>query len=100
MQWILSVFAMAFNRLFGLTGHVWGQRFFSNVLVNFLAYLRAFIYIDENPVTACLVKDARDWPFGGLWHNRTGRYDIVGPPEQYMRVACPAHWPLLLMKLE
>src|SRR5512145_2652656 len=32
MQWILSVFAMAFNRLLGLTGHVWGCRFFSRIL--------------------------------------------------------------------
>jgi REP element-mobilizing transposase RayT len=29
MQWILSVFAMRFNRTHRLTGRVWGERFFS-----------------------------------------------------------------------
>src|SRR5512133_313133 len=25
MRWILSVFAMAYNKIMGLTGHVWGE---------------------------------------------------------------------------
>lgn len=32
MQWILSVFAMAYNKKYGLTGHVWGERFFSRIV--------------------------------------------------------------------
>lgn len=32
MQWILGVFAMAYNRMHGFTGHVWGCRFFPSVI--------------------------------------------------------------------
>ena len=32
MQWIMSVFAMSYNRIHGLVGHVWGERFFSRIV--------------------------------------------------------------------
>ena len=32
MQWILSVFALKYNKMTGRTGHFWGDRFFSSVL--------------------------------------------------------------------
>lgn len=64
MQWILSVFAQAWNRRHGLTDRVWGPRFFSRVLEGLRDYLRTFLYIDRNPVKARLVNDPDDWPFG------------------------------------
>jgi putative transposase len=32
MRWILSVFAMTYDRVQGLTGHIWGCRFFSRII--------------------------------------------------------------------
>jgi len=42
MRWILSVFAMAYNRLLGLTGHVWGERFFSRIIEGFGDLIQVF----------------------------------------------------------
>jgi len=64
MQWALGVFAMRFNRHFGLTGHVWGERFFSRILEDMRAYLETFVYIDENPLEAGLVASVEDWRYG------------------------------------
>lgn len=76
MQWIMSVFAMAFNRIHGLVGHVWGERFFSRIVPCLTDYLQLFTYIDDNPVMAHQVENRRDWIHGGLWHHRTGRQDV------------------------
>jgi len=73
MQWILSVFAMAWNRHFGLKGHVWGERFFSRILETMAQYLQVFRYIDENPVRAQMVERLEDWPFGGPAFRRDGK---------------------------
>jgi putative transposase len=96
MQWIMSVFAMAFNRLFGLVGHVWGSRFFSCIVSGLKAFLKLFVYIDDNPVEANKVKNKRDWRYGGLWHHRAGIVDLC------MRIGCvqmlyfPEHTQLML----
>ena len=91
MQWIMSVFAMAWNRLHQLTGHVWGERFFSRVIEGLAEFLQVFGYIDENPVTAGLVDHEVEWPFGGLWHRRTGQRGIVEPATLLLAVLFPAH---------
>jgi putative transposase len=78
MQWILGVFAMSYNRRSKLVGHVWMARFISHILSSLKDYLRAFEYIDQNPVRAGLVLESREWEFGGLWHFIHGRADIVG----------------------
>jgi putative transposase len=91
MQWIMSVFAMEYNREFKLTGHVWGERFFSRIIKSFWEYLITFDYIDTNPVEACLVPFARDWRHGGLWHNRNGCRQILKNPPDYVILAFPSH---------
>jgi putative transposase len=96
MQWIMSVFAMAYNARCGLTGHVWGQRFFSKIIDSYREFLRTFGYIDGNPVAAMIVVKPRDWPYGGLWHTRTGCRDLIGPAELYVRLACESHFQLAL----
>lgn len=68
MQWILGVFAIRYNRKNSLTGHVWGDRFFSRIIETIEALAETFKYIDENPIKAGLVKRARDWIYGGLHH--------------------------------
>lgn len=77
MQWILSVFAMTFNRLHHYTGHVWGERFHSVILGCLRDFLRVFYYIDQNPVRAGLVDDPKDWRYGDLHHRRKGLHDVV-----------------------
>jgi putative transposase len=77
MQWIMSVFAMSWNRIHGHVGHVWCERFFSRILESLYSYLRTFEYIAQNPVKAGLVKNESDWVYGGLWHLATGNRSIL-----------------------
>lgn len=96
MQWIMSVFAMAYNRLHGYTGHVWSCRFFSRIIWTFWAFMKVFEYIDANPVKANRVSDASKWRYGGLWHEHQGYRDIIVMPLAYTALAFPGHAPLLL----
>jgi REP element-mobilizing transposase RayT len=68
MQWILSVFAMKWNKIHGTWGHVWGDRFFSQIISTFRGYLEVFRYIDLNPVQADLCKQVHQWHYSGFWH--------------------------------
>jgi len=86
MQWILSVFAMAWNRENGYSGQgsVWGQRFFSTILTTLNHYLKTFSYIDANPVVAGLVSDSEDWDFGGPSLRKGGFGELLDdPPDEF-----------------
>jgi putative transposase len=96
MRWILSVFAMAYNKSRGLTGHVWGCRFFSRIIASLRELLQVFEYIDNNPVKASQVEDRRQWRWGGLWHDRTGCRDLIGAPAAWLMPLIPEHGQLLL----
>lgn len=96
MRWILSVFAMAYNKIMGLTGHVWGDRFFSRIISTVRELLQIFEYIDNNPVKANRVKDCRQWRWGGLWQHRMGCRELVEAPEDWLRTLLPKHRQLLL----
>jgi len=89
MQWILSVFAMRYNRLFGLTGHVWGERFFSRILENIRQFLMIFEYIDNNPVEAKLVRSPDRWLFSGRMHRIRGYRGILDPLPTYLAALLP-----------
>jgi putative transposase len=91
MRWILSVFAMAFNRIKGYTGHVWGDRFFSRILANIREFLQIFEYIDNNPVKACQVDDRREWRYGGLGHCRSGCREIIDGAYDWILLLFPEH---------
>jgi putative transposase len=91
MQWILSVFAMSWNRRHKLTGHVWGERFFSRVIPGIVDFLRAFMYIDDNPVNAQIAGHPWEWEFGGLWHHQRGIQDISEEPEPLIISILPEH---------
>jgi putative transposase len=96
MQWILSVFAQAYNGLHGLTGHVWGERFFSRIIRTVREYLSTFDYVDENPVKAGLVDFSGDWIFGGLFFRRRGIREIIDPLPDCFRLLLPRHGQLLI----
>jgi len=91
MQWILSVFAMTWNRKHHLRGHVWGERFYSRIIEGIVDFLRVFIYIDDNPVNAQLVDCPWKWRFGGLWHHKYGIKTVTDPPDELILQYCPEH---------
>ncbi|MDL2229393.1 transposase [Treponema sp. OttesenSCG-928-L16] len=80
MQWILSIFARSWNRSHLVSGHVWGERFYSKIINNFLEFIHTFDYIIENPIKAHLVKHSSEWESSGLWHFLSGNRDILGKP--------------------
>ena len=77
MQWILGVFAQLWNRKYKFSGHLWGDRFFSRILLGILDFLRVFIYIDYNPVIAGMVEKPEQWEHGGRWHHNNGHSDVI-----------------------
>ena len=91
MQWILGVFAMAYNKMMGLTGHVWGERFFSRIIANRREFMEVFEYIDMNPVLAGLVSFPEKWLYGGLRHALEGRRDIVERLQGWIEKLFPNH---------
>lgn len=64
MQWIFSVFAMRYNKLYGRKGHLWISRFWSKVIETIKAYQKIFEYVCNNPVDAGIVADASEYCFG------------------------------------
>lgn len=72
MRWVLSVFAMRWNRLHGVTGHLWESRFGSKILDSMRHARQIVRYVEENPVRAGLVSRAELWPFSALWHRLRG----------------------------
>jgi len=89
MQWILSVFAIRFNRFFGLIGHVWYDRFKSVVIGGLRQFARAYSYITENPVVARLVAQAEEYRYGGAGVRRTSIWRILDPPHLITRFLFP-----------
>ncbi|HTX72818.1 MAG TPA: transposase [Rectinemataceae bacterium] len=96
MQWILSVFAMAYNKIRNITGHVWGSRFFSRIMSGLRELMQVFEYIDENPVRSNQVTNRRDWRYGGLWHRRVGCRELVDELPKCLNLLFPEHAPLSL----
>ena len=80
MQWIKSVFAVAYNKLNGLTGHTWGARYFSKILGSLTEYLHDSMYIDENPVVAGLAGSPIDWPYCACAFRANGNLAFLDPP--------------------
>lgn len=81
LQWILSVFAQAWNRRHGLCDRVWGPRFFSRVIEGARAFRAIFEYIELNPVKARLALSPECWPFGRLaFLRRRGTHGLIDPP--------------------
>ena len=79
MRWLLGGFAKAYNKMNGLSGHFWGDRFHSRALVSLRQVAAAFGYIDANPVKASLVANPWEWRHGGYWHERAGDLSVLDP---------------------
>ena len=89
MQWILSVFAKLWNKIHNLSGHVWGERFFSRIIAGIMDMIRMYWFIDENPVKAGLVEKPWNWEYGGLWHHNHGEGSIQEEPEGIISLFIP-----------
>lgn len=66
MQWILSVFAKSYNKIFEYKGHVWHDRFRSKIIESLKQMVNTFIYIANNPVRAGLSTHPLDFTYTGL----------------------------------
>ena len=79
MQWIFSVFASRFNRIFNRKGHLWIDRFKSKVIESLKAYQVVFEYISNNPVKAGMVKNSEDYHFGYYYLKTRGnrKYQLL-----------------------
>ncbi|MHB9295426.1 hypothetical protein PilKf_01169 [Pillotina sp. SPG140] len=71
------VFAIRWNKLHKVTGHPWGDGFHARVIEGREDFLRVFRYINQNPVKAGLVTQAKEWIFGGLYHYLNNIVHIV-----------------------
>lgn len=79
MQWILSVFALKYNRICGIKGHVWYDRFHSVILNDIFQYLDTYIYVMRNPVKAGIVKKPDDYHYNGITFMLKGMMDLFMP---------------------
>ena len=80
MQWILSVFAVKFNKFYGYHGHVWYDRFKSIIFETLRHYLAAYEYINNNPVKAGLVEKPEDYAYCGVTYLKNKVYEVIDPP--------------------
>jgi putative transposase len=80
MQWLLGNYAKGWNKVHGVKGHLWGDRFFSKIIQTLRAFLRVFDYISQNPVKAGLVGRAEWWEFGGVCHFKKDMLEILDLP--------------------
>ncbi len=86
MRWILGVFAIRFNKLFGLNGHVWYDRFKSKIIASFKQMVNTFHYISNNPVKAAICQNPADYLWGGLSELKKGRFRLLDPPEEWVKL--------------
>ncbi len=70
IQWILSGFAIKYNKINGYKGHVFYDRFKSKVINSMLQYLRTIYYIASNPVRAGIVDHPLDYAFNSVTYRR------------------------------
>ncbi|MBT3273349.1 MAG: hypothetical protein HN368_09355 [Spirochaetales bacterium] len=89
MQWVLSVFAIRFNKRFKIHGHVWYDRFKSYIISTLRQLLHTFQYIMDNPVRAGIVESPWSYRFGGIWHIQSRSYDLVEPPDLLLDLCLP-----------
>jgi REP element-mobilizing transposase RayT len=87
MQWILSVFALKFNRIHKYKGHVWYDQFKSKIVSSFNQFLNTFVYIANNPVRARLVYDPFEYQYSSLRHYHEYDFSIIEAPDDTVMAA-------------
>jgi putative transposase len=77
MQWVKCNFAKKWNKIHDTKGILWGGRFLSRIIRNEDDLSQTSDYIDETPVEKNLVKEAKKWKFGGLFHKRQRTIGLI-----------------------
>ena len=88
MQWILSVFAMRYNKKYNLRGHLWYDRFKSKIIETVEEIEEAFKRISEKPIIAKLVKKAKNYKYCVISFIIKGIFDLIKePPKNLLNLA-------------
>lgn len=66
MHWLSGTYAQKFNARHGRSGHLFGDRFFSRVVVTNSHLVAAIAYVLANPVRAGLVERPEHWPWSSF----------------------------------
>jgi REP element-mobilizing transposase RayT len=64
---LLSTYTKRWNKRHVKKGHLWRARFSSRIVTDEDDFLNVMKFIDNTPVKARIVSDAREWRYGGLW---------------------------------
>jgi REP element-mobilizing transposase RayT len=91
---LLCTFTKRWNLMHGKTGHLWRARFFSRIVETEDDFLDVIKYIDNNPVKAHMVSDARKWRYGGLWDRIHGVTGILCNIDAFFADKYPGALPL------
>ena len=77
MQYLLGVFGMRFNKQFGFHGHVWYDRFKSEIITSPGEVEKIQNELNEFPVENKLTEKARNYIFGGLFYLDRKKHSFV-----------------------
>jgi REP element-mobilizing transposase RayT len=91
---LLSTYTKRWNKRHGKTGHLWRARFFSRIVTEKDDFVNVMKYIDENPVKAHMVSDAREWRYSGLWDRMHGVTGILCDIDAFFADKFPNALPL------
>jgi putative transposase len=79
MQYVLSVFAIRYNKRYKIHGHVWYDRFDSIIINDFKKIDELMNEFKEFPVVKKLVEKAEEYIFGGFYYLEKKIYLLVEP---------------------
>ena len=80
MQWTLSQFARAFNKLKGYIGHVFYDRFKSIIIQDKPQLYATTLYIWNNPAVFTNNR-IEEYEYSGYFHLRKNIYSLIDPPD-------------------
>jgi REP element-mobilizing transposase RayT len=77
MQWILSVFAIHYNKWANTKGHVWYDRFKSIIINSLQQFLSTFEYITNNPIKAGLCSRPSEYKYSGQYFISINDFSLI-----------------------
>ena len=87
MGWLMTAHVRRYHQHYHSSGHVWQGRFRDFVIQEDDHLLTVLRYIERNPVRACLVQRAQDWPWSSATSCPVGFPNLHPGP-----VPRPADW--------
>ncbi|NLH90496.1 MAG: hypothetical protein GX469_09295 [Treponema sp.] len=77
MQWILSVFAIHYNKIIQSKGHVWYDRFKSVLINTIRQFILVYEYISNNPIKAGLCTLSSEYRYCGAYFISKNDFRII-----------------------